>query len=191
MRSLLGAAHFQQKETHGERQRRGEHSKHYPIRADRRKLYREQRRRVYGRARNQAHRIPPARSEQAELSHRRRAYERTHGRGRKSGSRYRQTRKTARLRQAYSGRPATDRRPRGSERKRQPLGRGIRRAHRRHSGQARARGYAEHGAAGKVQLLLHSGYGQEQNQPYGNPLGHARHPLVWQYRSENTQRYGT
>ena len=105
MRSLLGAAHFQQKEIHGERQRRGEYPKHCPLRADRRELYREQRRRVYGRARNQAHRIPPARSEQTELSHRRRAYERTHERGRKSGSRHRQTRKAARFRQTYSGRP--------------------------------------------------------------------------------------
>ena len=93
--------------------------------------------------------------------------------------------------QAYSVRPATDRRARGSERKRQPLGRRIRRTHRRHSGQARARGYAEHGTAGQVQLLLHSGYGQEQNKPYGNPLGHARHSVVGQYRSEDTQRYGT
>ena len=191
MRSLLGAAHFQQKEIHGERQRRGEYPKHCPLRADRRELYREQRRRVYGRARNQAHRIPPARSEQAKLSHRRRAYERAHERGRKSGSRHRQTRKAARFRQAYSGRPATDRRPRGSERKRHTLGRGICRAHRRHSGQARARGYAEHGAAGKVQLLLHSGYGQEQNKPYGNPLGHARNSIVGQHRSEDTQRHGT
>ena len=167
MRSLLGAARFQQEKIYGERQRRGEHSKHCPIRADRRELYREQGRRVYGRARNQAHRIPPARSEQAELSHRRRAYERTHKRGRKSGSRHRQTRKAARFRQTYSGRPRQDRRPRGSERKRHALGRGICRAHRRHSGQARARGYAEHGAAGQVRLLLHSGYGQKQDKPYG------------------------
>ena len=39
-------------------------------------------------------------------------------------------------------------------------------------------------------MLLHSGYGQEQNEPNGNPLGHARHPLVGQHRSEDTQRYG-